>query len=62
MPPGHAGGRDRAGACILKATDPATISLEQANVYELVINLRGARTLGVALPRTLLRQATRVVQ
>ena len=47
---------------ILKGADPATIPVEQANVYELVINLRTARTLGVELPRTLLLQATRVIE
>jgi putative tryptophan/tyrosine transport system substrate-binding protein len=47
---------------ILRGADPATIPVEQANVYELVINLRTARTLGVELPRTLLLRATRVIQ
>jgi putative tryptophan/tyrosine transport system substrate-binding protein len=47
---------------ILKGANPANIPVEQANIYELVVNLRTARTLGIDLPRTLMLQATRVIE
>ncbi len=40
---------------VLSGTGPASIPVEQANTYELVINRRTARTLGIELPRVLLR-------
>lgn len=47
---------------ILKGANPANIPVEQANVYEFVVNLRTARTLGIELPRSLRVQATRVIE
>ena len=47
---------------ILKGANPATIPVEQVNVYELVVNLRTARALGIELPRTLMLRATRVIE
>lgn len=47
---------------ILKGADPANIPVEQANTFELVVNQRTARTLGIDLPRSLLLQATRVIE
>ncbi len=47
---------------ILKGADPANIPVEQANTYELVVNLRTARGLGIELPRSLTLQATRVIE
>ena len=47
---------------LLKGADPAGIPVEQANTYELVVNLRTARTLGIELPRSLRLQATRVIE
>jgi putative ABC transport system substrate-binding protein len=47
---------------ILRGANPATIPVEQVNVFELVINLRTARVLGIELPRTLMLQATRVIE
>ena len=38
------------------------IPVEQLNVFELVINRRTARALGIELPRTLMLQATRVIE
>ena len=47
---------------ILRGTKPAEIPVEQVNVYELIVNLRTARALGIELPRTLMTQATRVIE
>jgi len=47
---------------ILKGADPAKIPVEQANTYELVVNLRTARSLGIDLPRSLMLQATRMIE
>jgi putative ABC transport system substrate-binding protein len=46
---------------ILKGADAAVLPVEQANVYELVVNLKTARRLGLALPRTFMLQATQVI-
>lgn len=46
---------------ILKGGDPADIPVEQANVYELVLNQRTAQAIGIVFPRTLLLRATRVI-
>lgn len=47
---------------ILEGADPATTPVEQANTYELVVNLRTARSLGLELPRSVMLQATRVIE
>ena len=47
---------------ILKGANPREIPVEQVNVYEFVVNLRTARALGIELPRSLMVQATRVIE
>ena len=47
---------------ILKGADPARIPVEQASTYELVVNLRTARSLGIDLSRSLMLRATRVIE
>ena len=47
---------------ILNGAKPADIPIEQVNVYELVVNLRTARALGIELPRSALLQASRVIE
>jgi putative ABC transport system substrate-binding protein len=47
---------------ILKGANPANIPVEQANVYELVVNLKTARQLGITLPRSFLLQATQTIE
>ena len=47
---------------ILRGANPATIPVEQVNVFELVVNRRTARALGIELPRTLMLRATRVIE
>lgn len=46
---------------LLRGARPADIPVEQANVHDLVVNLRTARALGIALPQGVLLRATRVI-
>jgi putative ABC transport system substrate-binding protein len=46
----------------LRGAKPADIPVEQPNVYDLVVNLRTARAIGVTFPRSVLLRATRVIE
>jgi putative ABC transport system substrate-binding protein len=46
---------------VLKGAKPAAIPVEQADEFELAINARTARTLGVKVPESVLARATRIV-
>ena len=47
---------------ILKGVKPADIPLEQPSRFELVINLRSAKTLGLTVPRSLHARAAELIE
>ena len=47
---------------ILKGANPAEMPVEQLGIYELVVNMKTAKALGITIPPSILVQATRVIE
>jgi putative tryptophan/tyrosine transport system substrate-binding protein len=47
---------------IFKGTKPGDIPIEQATRFEMIVNMKTAKALGIKIPQSILVQATKVIE
>ena len=47
---------------IFKGTKPGDIPVEQASRFEMIVNMKTAKVLGIKIPQSILVQATQVIE
>jgi len=47
---------------IFKGTKPGDIPVEQASRFEMIVNMKTAKVIGIKIPQSILVQATQVIE